>query len=112
MSSRNLDSTLDESGVNTGVVDTATAGVRVPSQAKDLTIYMLEASGDITGLAFSVECSPDKVVWFKTEDVVPVRANRGNFVYSFAMNAGDFVRLVVSTKSTGASTVDFRYAFK
>ena len=111
--SRNLDPNKDQIGYLTGVINTKSGSVKIPAGAKILTVYVIENVGDITGLVLEIECSPDNTNWFETEDAITARANRNGFAFSFAMNAGDFVRITVATAATdGTSTADLRYAFK
>lgn len=76
---------------------------------KNFTCFVERKTGVIAGLVLSFQCSPDNgVTWFDAVDGLHTAIAIGTTQYYFALNGAitDSIRIIVSSASTIASTVD------
>jgi len=95
---------LTITGLDSGSVDTASTSVKTGSNTV-FTIYIKQASGTITNAVIMLQCSHDNDAWFKTTETITM-SNTNNRAFSIGPIAADYMRVMVSTASSGASTAD------
>lgn len=91
--------------LNSADRETKTAVIDVQNIAY-VGMHIKENSGNHTGSIWRMYCSPDKINWFKTDQVTNAQVNSIDAAFVFNCNGTAFVRFQLDATSAEASTED------